>query len=139
VPGISHVINFDVPMQAEDYVHRIGRTGRAGREGISFTLAHHREHGRIKGIERYTGSPIPVATLPGLEPRDRPSHPGKSGRKNSNWKPGHGTSPPGPGGDPGKWGKKREFSPLSRERPGETKGQGEKRPVFSGKRSWVKN
>lgn len=75
VPGISHVVNFDLPMQAEDYVHRIGRTGRAGREGRAYTLAHHREQGKVKGIERYTGSTIPVATLPGLEPKARPSKP----------------------------------------------------------------
>jgi superfamily II DNA/RNA helicase len=139
VPGISHVINFDMPMQAEDYVHRIGRTGRAGREGISFTIAHHREHGRVKGIERYTGSPIAVATLPGLEPRGRPAPSGKSGRNNGNWKPGHGKFSSGPGGDQGKWGKKKEFGPLSRERHGEAKKQGDRPPAFSGKRSWVKH
>jgi superfamily II DNA/RNA helicase len=72
VPGISHVVNFDLPMQAEDYVHRIGRTGRAGRSGQAYTLAHHRERGKVKGIERFTGSAIPVATLPGLEPKAAP-------------------------------------------------------------------
>ncbi len=72
VPGISHVVNFDLPMQAEDYVHRIGRTGRAGRAGQAYTLAHHRERGKVKGIERFTGTAIPVATLPGLEPKARP-------------------------------------------------------------------
>ncbi|MCS6786718.1 MAG: DEAD/DEAH box helicase [Thiobacillaceae bacterium] len=69
VPGLTHVINFDLPMQAEDYVHRIGRTGRAGRTGAAWTLAHHRERGKVRGIERYTGASIPVATLPGLEPK----------------------------------------------------------------------
>ncbi len=72
VPGISHVVNFDLPMQAEDYVHRIGRTGRAGRAGQAYTLAYLRERGKVKGIERFTGSTIPVATLPGLEPKARP-------------------------------------------------------------------
>ncbi len=72
VPGISHVVNFDLPMAAEDYIHRIGRTGRAGREGWAYTLVHHREHGRLKGIERALGGPIPVTTLPGLEPRPLP-------------------------------------------------------------------
>ncbi len=94
VPGISHVVNFDLPMQAEDYVHRIGRTGRAGREGWAYTLAHHREQGKIKGIERYTGKAIPVATLPGLEPKARTARPAagwKTGdtRKRSG-KPGQG-------------------------------------------------
>ncbi|HRH79730.1 MAG TPA: DEAD/DEAH box helicase [Thiobacillaceae bacterium] len=91
VPGISHVVNFDLPMQAEDYVHRIGRTGRAGREGRAFTLAHHREFGKVKGIERYTGSAIPVAILPGLEPKARTAKPAAgNGRKPSGWKPGYG-------------------------------------------------
>ncbi|MFN3594120.1 MAG: DEAD/DEAH box helicase [Thiobacillaceae bacterium] len=72
VPGISHVVNFDLPLQAEDYVHRIGRTGRAGRAGQAYTLAYPRERGKVKGIERFTGSTIPVATLPGLEPKATP-------------------------------------------------------------------
>ena len=72
VPGLSHVVNFDLPMQAEDYVHRIGRTGRAGRAGQAYTLAYLRERGKVKGIERFIGSTIPVATLPGLEPKARP-------------------------------------------------------------------
>jgi superfamily II DNA/RNA helicase len=88
VPGISHVVNFDLPMQAEDYVHRIGRTGRAGRQGRAYTLAHHREQGKVKGIERYTGSAIEVTTLPGLEPRARPARP--AAKKPAAWKPGQG-------------------------------------------------
>lgn len=80
VPGISHVFNFDLPMQAEDYVHRIGRTGRAGREGLAFTFAHHRERGKVRGIERFTGDSIKVTTLPGLEPKERPRPPSNNRR-----------------------------------------------------------
>jgi len=69
VQGISHVINFDLPKQAEDYVHRIGRTGRAGRRGVAISLASGKEYGAIKQIERYTTQPIPVHTIVGLEPR----------------------------------------------------------------------
>jgi superfamily II DNA/RNA helicase len=71
VPSISHVINFDLPRQAEDYVHRIGRTGRAGREGIAVTLAGHGERHLIRAIERYTAQAIEVGTIPGLEPAAR--------------------------------------------------------------------
>jgi len=75
VPGISHVINFDLPRQAEDYVHRIGRTGRAGREGIAISLAAHFEKRQIRDIERYTAQSIRVGVIPGLEPKSRPARP----------------------------------------------------------------
>jgi superfamily II DNA/RNA helicase len=73
VAGISHVINFDLPRQAEDYVHRIGRTGRAGRTGIAVSFAGMREVGLVRNIERYTGNRIEVHTLPGLEPTQKPT------------------------------------------------------------------
>jgi superfamily II DNA/RNA helicase len=69
VLGISHVINFDLPKQAEDYIHRIGRTGRAGRSGIAISLAGGKDFGTVKQIERFTSQPIPVHVIPGLEPR----------------------------------------------------------------------
>ncbi|MDH4191932.1 MAG: DEAD/DEAH box helicase [Betaproteobacteria bacterium] len=72
VPGISHVINFDAPRQAEDYVHRIGRTGRAGRTGIAVTLLAHREKYLMRTIERYTGNAMRIAVIAGLEPAARP-------------------------------------------------------------------
>ncbi len=75
VPGISHVINFDLPRQAEDYVHRIGRTGRAGREGTAISFAAHQEHWLVRNIERYTSQPILVGVIPGLEPKGRPVAP----------------------------------------------------------------
>ncbi|GAB6050608.1 DEAD/DEAH box helicase [Hydrogenophilus islandicus] len=69
VAGITHVINFDPPKQFEDYVHRIGRTGRAGREGIAITLAHPNESRLIQGIGRFVGRTLPEETIAGLEPR----------------------------------------------------------------------
>jgi superfamily II DNA/RNA helicase len=82
VQGISHVINFDLPMQAEDYVHRIGRTGRAGRDGLAFTLATHSERHKVRTIERYTEQSINVQTIAGLEPQRAP-RPGTSDRSGS--------------------------------------------------------
>ena len=95
VAGISHVINFDLPRQAEDYVHRIGRTGRAGRTGIAVSFAGMREVGLVRNIERYTGNRIDVHTLPGLEPTQRPS----AMRAPSNGRPRGNSSPRGSYGD----------------------------------------
>jgi superfamily II DNA/RNA helicase len=69
VPTISHVINYGLPMKAEDYVHRIGRTGRAGRNGLAVTLAERMDAGMIRRIQHFTTQDIPVATVAGLEPK----------------------------------------------------------------------
>ena len=69
VPTITHVINFGLPMKAEDYVHRIGRTGRAGRNGLAVTLAERADAGMIRRIQQFTTQAIPVSQLPGLEPK----------------------------------------------------------------------
>ncbi|MBV9892470.1 MAG: DEAD/DEAH box helicase [Rhizobacter sp.] len=69
VPTISHVVNYGLPMKPEDYVHRIGRTGRAGRDGIAVTLAERFDAGMIRRIQQFTTQPIPVATIGGLEPK----------------------------------------------------------------------
>jgi superfamily II DNA/RNA helicase len=80
VAGITHVINFDLPKQAEDYVHRIGRTGRAGRSGIAISFVGPEEHRQMKIIERFTGKPVRVDTVPGLEPTARPRRPDEAKR-----------------------------------------------------------
>jgi ATP-dependent RNA helicase DeaD len=64
VRHVSHVVNFDVPSAAEAYIHRIGRTGRAGGEGVAITLAEPREHRLLKNIERLTKQTIELATVP---------------------------------------------------------------------------
>ncbi len=69
VQGISHAVNFDLPLQAEDYVHRIGRTGRAGRDGLAFTLATHSERHKIRRIEHYIGQTHDPEVIAGLEPK----------------------------------------------------------------------
>jgi superfamily II DNA/RNA helicase len=68
VTGITHVINFDLPKNAEDYVHRIGRTGRAGASGIAISFASSKEVDSLRQIERYIGQTIPQQVIPGLEP-----------------------------------------------------------------------
>ena len=69
VPTISHVINYGLPMKAEDYVHRIGRTGRAGRNGLAITLGERMDVGMIRRIQQFTTQSIPVAVIEGLEPK----------------------------------------------------------------------
>ena len=71
VPSITHVINYGLPMKAEDYVHRIGRTGRAGREGQAITIAEFRDRRKIQDIEHYTQQNLKASVIAGLEPQQR--------------------------------------------------------------------
>jgi ATP-dependent RNA helicase RhlE len=64
IPGVSHVINFDLPDVPEQYVHRIGRTARAGADGIAIAFCSHEERGNLRDIERTTRQKIDVAPLP---------------------------------------------------------------------------
>jgi ATP-dependent RNA helicase DeaD len=64
VQHVSHVVNYDLPTAAEAYVHRIGRTGRAGREGVAITLAEPREHRQLRNIEYQTKQKIEIAAVP---------------------------------------------------------------------------
>ena len=70
VKGVSHVVNFDVPWQPDDYVHRIGRTGRAGAKGIAISLATKEDAEAVAQIEKLTGMKIPRAG--GEEPKADP-------------------------------------------------------------------
>ena len=83
VPGISHVVNFDLPDEAESYVHRIGRTGRNGADGIAITLVDPSENAKLKAVERiirmkltvdadHLGQPDPQR--PAGEPRFEPAN-----------------------------------------------------------------
>jgi superfamily II DNA/RNA helicase len=84
VPTITHVFNYDLPKFPEDYVHRIGRTGRAGRNGLAISLVNHAEGMNVKRIERFTKQLIPVDVIEGFEPKRSASpRPQKAG-----WKPG---------------------------------------------------
>ncbi len=108
INGITHVINYDLPKFAEDYVHRIGRTGRAGASGIAISFASNMDRHILRKIEQYTGNKLEAAVVEGFEPKraistgDAPS--GRRG--NSNSRPGH--KPGGSGG----------YAPRGNERSG---------------------
>src|SRR6266852_4604851 len=70
IQGLSHVFNFDVPYHAEDYIHRIGRTGRAGKPGRSFTLAAPEDGKAVAAIETLIGNGIPLATAADIDPAE---------------------------------------------------------------------
>ena len=67
ISHITHVISYDVPQQPEDYVHRIGRTGRASREGDAFTFMAPDEIAMVRTIEAVMGKPIPRVSVPGFD------------------------------------------------------------------------
>jgi len=79
VPSITHVFNYGLPMKAEDYTHRIGRTGRAGRDGLAITFAEFRDRRRIFDIEGYSRQTFKAETVAGLEPTQRPPQAGRRG------------------------------------------------------------
>lgn len=91
VPAITHVFNYGLPMKAEDYTHRIGRTGRAGREGLAVTFAEYRDRRRIFDIENFTRQKFVTAVFPGLEPRQRVPEwrSDKTGHRGKGHGPGH--------------------------------------------------
>ena len=101
---LPHVVNFELPNVAEDYVHRIGRTGRAGNEGQAVSLVCVDEKGLLRGIERLLKKRIPQETIPGYEPDPSiPPEPIPNGRNNSG----------GRGGRGGRRGGDRNRSPRS--------------------------
>ncbi|GJQ30793.1 MAG: ATP-dependent RNA helicase RhlE [Phycisphaerae bacterium] len=138
VDGVTHVFNFDLPMEPEAYVHRIGRTGRAGATGQSISFCDAEERDLLRDIERLLRKPIPTSPLPELpnmpepmEPdrRDAPRHgprgahaPAPHHRAHSSPAP-HGHSPrvgqPGHGAGPRKVMTPR-VGPRAGARPGRT-------------------
>lgn len=73
VQAIGHVINFDLPINVEDYVHRIGRTGRAEAKGTAISFAAPQDHMMLKKIEQYIDQPIALQVIPGMEAQLKPS------------------------------------------------------------------
>ena len=72
VEALSHVVNFDVPAVPDDYIHRVGRTGRAELTGDAFTLVAPEEEGDLRVIERAIGRTLPRITLPDFDYKARP-------------------------------------------------------------------
>lgn len=113
VQGISHVINYDLPKFAEDYVHRIGRTGRANNTGVAISFASNADRHLLRKIEQYTGHKLQAEVIAGFEPKravrmDDGGGDKRGGKRNSNGKP------------QGKGGFRRD------ERPGQNKSFGER-------------
>jgi superfamily II DNA/RNA helicase len=126
VNGISHVFNYDLPKVPEDYVHRIGRTGRAGAKGIAISFAAPEDRGQLRDIERYTRQPIAAHVIAGLEPKagpaahhrgqrpQRPEHRGQPrhdqhrSHTSGNHPPRHGARPAHPGRGNAPQGPRRE-------------------------------
>ena len=124
VRSISHVINYDLPKVAEDYVHRIGRTGRAGANGIAISFAAPDDGRQVRQIERYTGHAITAHVVAGMEPKvpQRSSHK-PAGRPGQGGKPGGyagragaGSGRPAPGAA-GRWNKPAGGPAASRGKP----------------------
>jgi len=68
IPLLPHVINFELPNIPEDYVHRIGRTGRAGAKGEALSLVSVEENNYLRDIEKLIGNRIKISTVEGFEP-----------------------------------------------------------------------
>ena len=86
--NISHVFNFDLPNTAEDYIHRIGRTGRASACGTAISLVCRKDWDYLVSIERLTGSKLKRDLIPGLEPRSKePKTRSTLGNAGRSWKP----------------------------------------------------
>ena len=131
VPTITHVINYGLPMKAEDYVHRIGRTGRAGRSGLAITIAERRDIPMIRRIERFTTHNIPASVVPGLEPRLQAPAAQRPGTGNFGEERSFGGHRPSFGGNRGGFN-----GPRGGDRPGygPRPGFGGDRPNFGGDR-----
>jgi ATP-dependent RNA helicase RhlE len=122
IDDISHVINYDLPMEPENYVHRIGRTGRAGAEGIALTFCDADERGALRGIEKMIKQQIPVRT-------DHPFHlqfSSAPSASSGNRRPGR---PNGRPGAPGKGNGGRRFGKPAQSATG---GRPARRPQKAG-------
>ncbi len=97
ISELPHVVNYELPNVPEDYVHRIGRTGRAGSEGEAISLVCVDEHKLLKDIERVTKRELPKEIVPGFEPDlNAKPEPIQNGQSRGGQRQGHGRSQPRP-------------------------------------------
>jgi len=100
------VINYDVPNDGEDYIHRIGRTARAETDGVAFTFISEKEQNKFRGIEELLGKPVDKETVPAeFGPAPDYSPRSKSRRSSGGGGSGHGRGTGGGGGN------RRQFRP----------------------------
>ena len=114
ISGLPRVINYELPMVAEDYIHRIGRTGRAGVEGVAISLVSHAEADRLRDIRKLLKNELTIENYPGFEPRSplRLEVGGGGARANAKPNPNsHARRPHAGTGDPAPTRKKRRRAP----------------------------
>lgn len=128
IPLLPHVVNFELPNVPEDYVHRIGRTGRAGASGEAISLVGADEADLVRGIEKLLREKLPSEEIEGFEPKDQPAPAKEAPRRNQNnrnksgSRPKQGSSGGGnqrssggnSGNKPGSGGGNRKFKPRRR-------------------------
>ncbi|TPL94896.1 DEAD/DEAH box helicase [Mesorhizobium sp. B2-3-12] len=121
VPGISHVVNFDLPDEAESYVHRIGRTGRNGKDGIAITLCDPSENSKLRQVERIIRTKLPIVAdhLGSPDPARNPAE------KNERFEPANDRNGRRDGRRPG--GEKKQNNGFGKKRFGD-------KPAFAGER-----
>ena len=132
VAGVSHVINYDIPANPEDYVHRIGRTGRAMAVGDAFTLTTPEQAGEIRAIERFIGQKVPQLKLEGFDYNAPPVAGPFAGQRQTEprtFKHGHRPGGHGRGHHPQRGGEQRPSQPQSpaqhhAPRPAQSQGHG---------------
>ncbi len=95
IPDVKHVYNFDLPNVAENYVHRIGRTARAGRDGAAIAFCAPDEMGELRDIQRAMGMAIPVASGSAWEQTPDPQAPSRGGQRRKGGGGGGGAAKPG--------------------------------------------
>lgn len=135
IKGISHVINFDLPKVAEDYIHRIGRTGRAGASGTAVSLVGPDDWSKLSGIERLTGRKLDRAIILGLEPTTPEPRGGGRSSSGDRHKPRAGQGARSSASRPGRSDNRRGASSNSRSDRGNVRTSGSGNRTGSGQRS----